>query len=155
MKILSWNVIGIGVPKRHRNFKTVRNYLKPKISSLQETKILEERFKVVKNILWQDVGYVVVHSKEKLGGLICLWDKIILDGNVIVSEQHFCSLLFTFLDNKERFMISNVYAPTIVIGRRTLWNSLHQMRDAFRGLFWIVIGDFNVSLYPFEKRGGS
>lgn len=28
------------------------------------------------------------------------------------------------------------------------------MREAFRSLCWIVVGDFNISLYPSEKRGG-
>lgn len=46
-----------------------------------------------------------------------------------------------------------MYAPTLMVGRKLLWASLNQMREAFKGLCWIVVGDFNVSLYPLEKRG--
>lgn len=67
---------------------------------------------------------------------------------------NFCSLLFTFLNNKEKFIISNVYAPTTMLGRKMLWASLNQMRDTFRGICWIVAWDFNVSLFPSKKRDG-
>lgn len=141
-------------PQKTQSFLTLKKALKLNVILLQETKITEGKDIVIKNILWREAKHAAIHAMGKSEGLMCLWDKKILKGRVIVSSQKICSILFTFLDNKEKVVVINVYAPTTMARRKIMWASLNQTQETFKGLCWIVAGDFNVSLYPSEKRGG-
>lgn len=153
MRILSYNVRGICAPKRHRIFLSLKRELRHNVFLLQEIKIMEGKYVAIKNTLWREGDHAMVHASGRSGGILCFQDRKKLGGKVIVVGQIFINP-FTLLDSKENIIVTNVYAPTIVLGRKVLWSSLNQMRKAFRGFCWIVAGDFNVSLYPLEKMGG-
>lgn len=154
MKILSWNVRDICDPKRHKTFVMLRKDLKLEIILLQETKIRENRLSSIKNILWREVEFVAIHSEGKSRGIIYLWDGSKLNVQVIISSSKFCSILFSSILSLEIFFVTNVYAPMTCARRRVLWSSINKMREAFLGISWFVIRDFNVHLTPSEKKGG-
>lgn len=113
------------MPKRHRSFVALRKELNSKIILLQETKIRECKLISIKNILWRNAKFTVVHSEGKFRGILCLWDGSKLEGRVLMSSKRFWSILFSTKGSRETFIIINVYAPTTLAGRRILWSSLN------------------------------
>lgn len=154
MKIISWNLRGICDPKRHKSFAALRKDLKSKIILLKEIKIHECKEISIKNVLWEEVDFAMVHVEGKFRGILCLWEKSMLEGRVIMASRSFCSILFSFKASRETFIITNVYAPTTLARRRISWSSLNNMREAFMGLYWIMARYFSVSILPSKKKEG-
>ncbi|KAL6182027.1 hypothetical protein ACLB2K_043450 [Fragaria x ananassa] len=50
--------------------------------------------------------------------------------------------------------IDTVYARTIVVGRRKLWEDITDVKGRFVNGPWLVFGDFNAVLGMHEKKGG-
>lgn len=93
----------------------------------------------------------MVHAKGKSRGILFLWDKYKLNSRVIISSQNFCSIIFSSIVFLETFIVMNAYAPTTCAGRIIIWYYVNQMREAFMGLSWCMVGDFNFSLDPSKK----
>lgn len=63
-----------------------------------------------------------------------MWDGNKFEGRVIIYSSNFFFILFTSLNTKEMFIITNVYALTTYVGRKLLWSSLKQMREEYLGI---------------------
>lgn len=58
-------------------------------------------------------------------GLFYLWNEKKLEGREITSNNRFYSMLMIKIESKVEWIIINVYAPIMVVGRRSLWRSLN------------------------------
>lgn len=47
----------------------------------------------------------------------------------------------------------NIYAPTIEARRRSLWEELTSFRATLPNIPWILVGGFNCTLRPLDKKG--
>lgn len=66
-----------------------------------------------------------------------------------------CLVLMCELETKKEWIITNVYAPTTMVGRRGLWRDLCTFRSNFLGRHWVTTGDFNYTLRPSNQKSGN
>lgn len=95
-----------------------------------------------------------MHFKGKYEGILCLWYGSKLNDRILISNANSCSILFSSTISLEIFIVTNVYDPTTYVGRRVLWSSLNEMREAFLGISLFVARDFNFPLTPSKNKGG-
>ncbi|KAA3488820.1 reverse transcriptase [Gossypium australe] len=146
MKILSWNVRGLGNPRAVRRLRHSLKLHNPQVVFFMETKI--NKFKMEK--VRQSCGYQFGIDVEYLGsrgGLSLAW-RIILQNfshchiDVIVNE-----------DGGKKWRLTGFYGSPYTNERDEAWNLLRRLRN--QGEYpWLVYGDFNEILYSFEKKGG-
>ncbi|CAL5385523.1 uncharacterized protein LOC114290665 [Camellia sinensis] len=75
MKILSWNIRGLGRQEKRRMIKKIIRERKIDIALFQETKKAIESNDMVRSLWTRDkMEYMVVNSDGLAGGLLCIWD---------------------------------------------------------------------------------
>ena len=65
---------------------------------------------------------------------------------------------FIKLENKEKkemFWIGNIYGPTIQAQKESFWKSLEEQCEGKTLLPCFIVGEFNVTIYVEEGRGGT
>nr|GEV95019.1 hypothetical protein [Tanacetum cinerariifolium] len=85
-------------------------------------------------------------------------DNIIVDWdpnciNVMVMEQT-TQVIHCFmepLDGDKKFHCSFIYAHVHTFKRRSLWRFLQKYKRSIQDAPWVILGDFNATLDPFEK----
>jgi len=121
MKIISWNVRGLGgFEKRRETCHLVRDK-KPFILCIQKTKLAVLDDFVCKSI-WTDdcVNYSFQPSLGASGGLVTLWDINEVEVWSTFSFDHVFVILGWFLKSNELFFLFNVYAPCDVARQQAL-----------------------------------
>ncbi|XP_028105888.1 uncharacterized protein LOC114304937 [Camellia sinensis] len=142
MKILSWNIRGLGRPENRRRPKEVIKERKVDMVLLQETKKANSSDQFVMSIWPHDlVDSMYVDTDGSSGGLLCVWKLEVFSLVDCCCNKSFVILsgtLFSSLD----CVIVNVYAPNDVLARRRLWVSLLNLKVTFLKP-WCIRGDFN------------
>ena len=59
------------------------------------------------------------------------------------------------VDTQEIFWLGNVYGPTLNVQKDHFWDSLEEQIDGKKILPCYIAGDFNVTISPEERRGGT
>ncbi|MCH83336.1 endonuclease/exonuclease/phosphatase family protein [Trifolium medium] len=144
MKILSWNIRGLGGMEKK---KEVRNLVREKnllFLCLQETKLgVCDDFLCAS--LWGNspLGYFFRPSVGASGGLLILWDAVEVEVWYSVSFNHVLMLHGRFLKSNETFSLFNVYALCETMAKQALWVSLTGRLQLLSGQKVCVCGDFN------------
>jgi exonuclease III len=125
MKIISWNIRGLGgVVKRKEVHKLIRE-TSPNIVCLQETKLsLCDDFLCTS--LWGNAPHAFFFrpSVGASGGLLTIWDSTEVEVWSSVSREHVLWCHGRFLSSGEEFLVANVYAPCDDGAKQELWDSL-------------------------------
>jgi exonuclease III len=153
MKIVSWNVRGLGrLDKRKEVCKLVREK-NPFIVCLQETKV-QNCDDLLSRSLWgsSSLCYSFRPSVGSSGGLLTLWDTSEVDIWSSMSRDHVLWCHGRFIKSGEEFMVANVYAPCDSAAKQGLWDSLSLRLQSLRGMRVCVCGDFNAVRGPNERR---
>lgn len=131
MKVLSWNIRGLGKLEKRRSLK---NLIKEKMVDMvliQEAKgsCMDENF--VRS-LWpeDDLGCIGVDTEGSVGGLLCLWKPEVFQIKGCCSSRNFI-LLSGLVYRRLDYVIVNVYAPNDSSGRRHLWVVLANLKASF------------------------
>ncbi|RVW34407.1 Transposon TX1 uncharacterized 149 kDa protein [Vitis vinifera] len=153
MKIISWNVRGLGSRNKRRMVKDFLRSENPDVVMIQETKKenCDRRF----------VGSVwTVRNKDWValpawlrGGILIIWDSKNLRREEVVIGSFSVSVKFS-LDGCGPLWISAVYGPNSPSLRKDFWVELFDIYGLTYPL-WCVGGDFNVIRRSSEKMGGS
>ncbi|KEH25499.1 endonuclease/exonuclease/phosphatase family protein [Medicago truncatula] len=156
MKLVSWNIRGLGGVEKKRE---VRSLLKEKslfIVCLQETK-LQVCDDGICSSMWdlKLMAFSFRPSQGASGGLLNVWDLTEVDVWSTVSLKHVLVIHGRFLKSNEEFHLFNIYAPCDSQARRVLWESLSLRLGLLRGTHVCVCGDFNVVRSREEKRSAS
>jgi len=112
MKIISWNVRGLGgFEKRREIFQLVREK-KTFYSVYTRDKLAKVDDFVCKSI-WSNanVRYSFQPSLGASGGLVTLWDNNEVEVWLMISFYHVLVILGRFVKSNEMFVLFNVYAP--------------------------------------------
>lgn len=116
MKILSWNVRGLGgFAKRPEVRKLIAEKI-PSIVCLQETKL-----SVIDDALSLSLWGSSAHSYSfrpavgASGGLLIMWDTAVVEVWSSVSFEHVLIIHGQFLDSNDEFYLFNIYAPAIMV----------------------------------------
>lgn len=115
-----------------------------------KAKILE----ISKKIFWGNSEMATVDSQGASGGLATFWDKIHCTSMVLNANTNHLAIKFHAIEKNGEWILSNIYAPNMVSGRRKLWTDLKIFRNQHSTTNWLIMGDFNSPLNPGEKYGG-
>ncbi|GMJ08165.1 hypothetical protein HRI_004485700 [Hibiscus trionum] len=151
MKLLSWNVRGLGKPRaRSRLHATLRD-VRPSVIFLMETKLQAREMLRVRQ-RWGFQNGIEVGSRGRSGGLCLAWR---VDCDVTLrsySERHIDVIISR--DAEERcWRFTGFYGAPEENLRAESWALLRQLNDSPE-IPWMVLGDFNEILYTREKQGG-
>jgi exonuclease III len=156
MKIVSWNVRGLGrVDKRNEVRKLVREKT-PFVLCLQETK-LQACDDLGCAAVWGSLqmGFSFRPSVGASGGLLTIWDTTEVEMWSSISRDHVLWSYGRFIKTEEEFWVANVYAPCEVVAKQRLWDSLTARLQVLSGMRVCVCGDFNAVRSNDERRSTS
>lgn len=112
MKIISWNVRGLGRIEKRREVRQLVRENNPFKLCIQETKLAIFDDFVCKSIWLVDgVRYSFQPSSGASGGLVTLWDNNEVEVWSTTSFNHVYLILGRFVKSREMFVLFNVYAP--------------------------------------------
>ena len=134
MKLLSWNVRGLGGAGKRREVSSLVREKKPFILCIQETKLPVFEASVCKSIWGDDnVDYSYQPSVGASGGIATLWDLKEVEVWSSVSLDHVLAVTGRFLKSEDQFVVFNVYAPCDISRQQVLWNVLSSRIDSLAG----------------------
>ncbi|GJX75383.1 hypothetical protein Tco_0313978 [Tanacetum coccineum] len=151
----AWNVRGLNnTPNQDQVIQLLRedNY---SLCGLLETHVKKKNLsRICNHVLgnWEWVSNV----SSCIGGtrIIVGWDPNSI--RVMVLE-HTSQVLHCFVEpvnGDANFFCSFVYVAIHTIDRRSLWKALHKHKLAVKDRLWVILGDFNACLDPFESTSG-
>lgn len=150
MKIMSWNVRGLGAAVKRQSIKHIITKHNPDIIVLQETKKESFDRSLVASI-WgsRHKGWVILPAEGSRGGIAIIWD--VRRTSVVSSIVGSFSVSIEVEESGgNSWWLSGVYGPCNTNGREAFWGELGALYG-FSGSQWCIAGDFNVPRYPTEK----
>lgn len=156
MRILSFNVRGLGSKVKWRVIRDLIAREKVDLACFQEVKLDTLNPRVCHQI-WGDVDcdWVFSPAVNRGGGLLCLWKKGTLAVQDCVIEPGFISINCLWGESAIECSILNIYAPCDIEGKRRLWVSLLEWRNRAVNQTWCLLGDFNAVRSLEERKGAS
>jgi exonuclease III len=153
MKLISWNVRGLGGFEKRREVRQLVREKKPFIVCIQETKLtcFDE---VICKSLWGDsnFSFSFQSSVGASGGLLTFWDCTEVEVWSTTSFEHVLLISGRFLRSEEHFVLLNVYAPCEVTRQQALWFNISNKLESFVDQNVCVCGDFNAVRNVEERR---
>ncbi|KAL5583298.1 hypothetical protein UlMin_015740 [Ulmus minor] len=149
MKIVSWNVRGIGSGRKRGVIKENLLKMRPDFVVLQETKkeILEEK---LVGSLWKarNRSWVALPAEGRSGGIIIIWDvRGVRVRNSLVGRF---SVSIEVEEGDGSWWFTGVYGPNDYRERKEFWEELYGLHTIC-GPKWCLGGDFNVVRFCHEK----
>lgn len=153
MKIITWNVRGLGGFQKRRE---VSNLVREKnlfILCLQESKLSVVNDIVCKG-LWNDnhVDFSFQPSSGASGGLITQWNCEEVEVWSSFNFDHVLGIQGQFVKSGDKFTILNVYAPCDFNRQQVLWHNISARLTSLLEENVCVCGDFNAVRCPEERR---
>ncbi|GLU05148.1 hypothetical protein SLE2022_222640 [Rubroshorea leprosula] len=153
MKVISFNVRGLGsMLKRKEIAKLVRKE-RPDFLFIQETK-LEEVDVALCKMLWNsdDFDWVMGKSVGSSGGLLSIWNKRSFVKQRVIEGNGFIEIPGEWGNQHIKCNFVNVYAPCDRQRKASLWEEIGGLILAEGGR-WLVAGDFNTVRNVTERKG--
>lgn len=144
MKLVSWNVRGLGGIEKRREVRRLVGEKSPFILCLQETKLsVCDNF--LCNSLWGDPNHAYSYrpSVGASGGLLIVWDSKEVEVWSSGSQEHVLHIHGRFIRTNEEFYLFNIYAPCDDRTKQELWVSLSARLQLLGGAKVCLCGDFN------------
>lgn len=125
MKIVSWNVRGLGSKKKRCVIKDLLVKIYPDVVIFQETKLEPVDRNVLKS-LWEarNKGWSSLQSCGRSGGILIMWDERIVSVLEMVCGVFSISIKVKGL-NEFVCWLSGVYGPKKPMDRREFWEELY------------------------------
>ncbi|GMJ01587.1 hypothetical protein HRI_003827900 [Hibiscus trionum] len=150
MKILSWNVRGLGQSQTIGCLRNVLRDVNPTIIFLIETKLQCSRMEKVQKSCGYQFG-IDFSSNGRSGGLSLAW-KSNCKVTLCSFSAHHINVLFDEDMDGFSCRLTSFYGAPEVENMAASWNSLRQLND-LPDTPWLVLGDFNELLFVLEKYG--
>ncbi|GMI94996.1 hypothetical protein HRI_003168900 [Hibiscus trionum] len=150
MKLLSWNVRGLGKPRTVGRLNQKLREENPSIFFLVETKLSAARMEKVRKKCGFPNG-IDVDAVGRRGGLSLGWKSSCVVSLRSYSDRHIDIIIE---DDSEglQWRCTGFYGAPEVHRRQEAWDLLRSL-DNCPEIPWLVIGDFNEILLSSEKRG--
>ena len=104
---------------------------------------------------WFKAQGLVVSSRGASGGIATLWDPSLVEIVSSVSSPHWIFTEILFKESSLRLSLFNVYAPMAPSEKLLCWNSLNDQMHSSHLDNFVIAGDLNLTLSPYEKKGGN
>ena len=144
MKLISWNVRGLGGHEKRREVRQLVREKCPLILCIQETKCVTfDDFMC--NSIWGDanVGYSFQPSLGASSGLVTLWDSSEVEVWSTTSFEHVLLIAGQFYKSNEQFVVFNIYAPCEGSCQQSLWVNITNRLVTYSDQNVCVCGDLN------------
>lgn len=153
MKILSWNIRGLGRKEKRGRLKKLLRDRGVDFLLLQESKLKTVNNFFIKSI-WghSEYDFLEVDANVSAGGLICIWNSKLFCLKEACSNRNFLLLYGSIADFS--CTIVNVYGPCAVSDRRKLWGTLNSLINQYLDP-WCLGGDLNEIKCTEERQGCS
>ncbi|GMI79095.1 hypothetical protein HRI_001578800 [Hibiscus trionum] len=151
MKILSWNVRGLGQPRTVGRLSQKIRDENPSIIFLIETKLSAGRMEKVRKRCGFNNG-IDVEAIGRSGGLSMGW-KSTCDVTLRSYSVRHIDVEIKDEDTGSTWRCTGFYGNPETSRRMESWNLLRSLDDS-PDMPWLVIGDFNEILFAGEKQGG-
>lgn len=148
MKVICWNVRGVGSQGSPYRIKNLVRQFKPQILCLIEPMKDTSQIRSVGMSLGWDSSRCVGNEK-----IWVYWSGDVAVRSVEQNEQ----IITVKAENAEiegEFWMSFVYASCNPRKRRELWEEIGELNQAIENQAWAILGDFNCILKAEEKKGG-
>jgi len=134
MRLISWNVRGLGALEKRREVRKLVGEKSPLILCLQETKVPVCDVSLC-NFLWGDLSHEF-SFRPSVGaswGLLTFWDSLEVEVWSSVSQDHMLIVHGRFIRTNEEFYVFNIYAPYEGRAKQELWVALSVRLQPLRG----------------------
>ncbi|XP_052485248.1 uncharacterized protein LOC128040512 [Gossypium raimondii] len=150
MKIIYWNVRGLGRPRAVRRLRFLLKQNNPQLVFFMETKVSGKRMEKIRRRCGFMNG-IDVDATGSRGGICLAWKEAVQVELKTFSTNHIDVLIEEGTNKEWRF--TGFYGSPYSQNKNTsldLLRSLGQEQEHH----WLVSGDFNEIVYSFEKMGG-
>ncbi|KAL6288610.1 hypothetical protein ACE6H2_006120 [Prunus campanulata] len=153
MKIVSWNIRGLGSRSKRLLIKEQLRRLKPDIVILVETKKETINKKLVASV-WGSrfKEWVFSPSTGRSGGIVLMWNTHLVSVTDSLVGEFSVSIKIT-LNHCLDWWLSGIYGPCKQRERKRFWEELADL-FGYCGEKWCLGGDFNVVRFISEKSNG-
>ncbi|XP_057445015.1 uncharacterized protein LOC130737280 [Lotus japonicus] len=152
LNILAWNVRGAASASRKRHMQEVIRAKHISLIFLFETHVAFHKV----STFWSRLGFQPIHVVEAqghAGGIWCL-ASVSIAGCFSVVDIHNQAITVRASKGGQSWFCTGVYASPIPSARLHCWEHLKNLRTSVDAP-WMVLGDFNNSLYHSDQRGGN
>lgn len=150
MKMLSWNVRGLGNTRTRLEVKRILQTHKPHILFFCETKLMAVQAREVCNQMNFENCFAV--NRNGLGrGLALCWSNEVHVNISSFSNHHIDAVVHS--ENGKLWRCTGIYGHPETQQKQHTWTLLRRLASLF-DLLWLCFGDFNEILDPREKNGG-
>lgn len=152
MKLLSWNIRGLGKNEKKGMLKKLLRVRNVDFLLIQESKLRSVNNFFV-NSIWghSSFGFFEVETNESKGGLLCVWNSELFSLIQACNNRNFL-LLYDSISPNFYCTIVNVYGPCSIADKKKLWDILCSLRNQFPAP-WCLGGDLN-EIRNLEERQG-
>lgn len=154
MKVLAWNVRGLGSPSKRSIVKEVIYDICPDIVILSETRLSSINQYVVKS-LWSSISiaWASLDAIDTAEGIIIMWDALNLHVINAISGYFSVSINIKHDDNYS-WWCSGIYGPVNRHKKSAFWQELYDLNGlCFPS--WLIGGDFNVYRWSHETNSSN
>ncbi|KAH1213353.1 putative ribonuclease H protein [Glycine max] len=156
MNILSLNTRGLGSGVKRSAILKLTLANKIDVLCIQETK-KDSIDKKLCQYLWGDsnVSWECLPSINSAGGLLCIWnnDSFLVNRKIVGSG--FIMLEGLWVKENKKVIITNVYAPCDLQGKRNQWEEILHLKSSYQNELWCILGDFNSIRNQSERLSSS
>ncbi|KAA3457419.1 reverse transcriptase [Gossypium australe] len=151
MKLICWNVRGLGSPRAVQRLRHLVKQHNPHVVFLMETKLDQKRMERVR----RNCGFmngIEVGADGSRGGLSLAWKEGAGITLRSFSKWHIDALVMGD-DSRDKWRFTGWYGSPYARDQSQVWRILTRLsREA--NYPWLVAGDFIEIMYSFEKKGG-
>ncbi|XP_017636142.1 uncharacterized protein LOC108478216 [Gossypium arboreum] len=151
MKIICWNIRGLGNPREVRRLLFSLKQQNPQMVFFMETKINEKWMKKIRRRCGFGNG-IDVSAEGSRGGICLAWKEDIQVSLKIFSLTHI-DVLVKGENITDEWRFKGFYGSPYIQNKNVSWNLLRNLGKESDHP-WLVGGDFNEIMYSFENSGG-
>ncbi|KAJ9556157.1 hypothetical protein OSB04_010771 [Centaurea solstitialis] len=154
LKILSWNINGMGKETKRKWVKDIVATQKISFLCLQETKMVVEHDWQVSSV-WgrKSMEFVALDSCGHSSGILTVWNCDLFKVTLSTKHDGFVAVLGLWLSSNTKLGVINVYAPQEARLKKALWGNIKTVLHSESDAAWVVCGDFNEVRSAEERKG--
>lgn len=154
MKIISWNLRGLGARPKRALIKDLLVKENPDLVILQETKLNQIDRRVIK-FVWSSrhVGWLHLEASNSAGGILIMWKNSSIEVSNSILGAFTISIECSFVGQSKGW-ITGVYGPCSAREKKFFLQELHDITGLCQGI-WCIAGDFNLIRWMEDRQNGT